>query len=479
MRGFSLQKEPVWQSLFARLFARKEVIIRSNGRVVHRSYGYVSQLIVFALCVATVSWGLFVTGVYFLYDDILAAKNDRIHEARTAYQAFLSDVSAYKEELTILTDKMDQNYAKVAQLNKQLLAADSMDDPEPLKLTEADKTPEVLEKAGEYLAASLLNPSSKTVERERLQMAYTRMQNEHKALKAESRLLSDKLFALTEGESWASVDTDSADYEVRKILLQRDIAMQEKTELHTELQTLRDQIARMQDAQVHLFDEMANLAENGTQSIEDVLKAVERPLKKRKMTIDKLMKREETAAGKGGPFMPAIPLPDLGEEALNTRLASLNEKLERWQGVSRLKELMPLGRPFTHRIRVTSPFGYRKDPFNGRRAYHEGLDMAGAVGAPLYATAPGKVVRAGRNGFYGKMVEVKHPLGFSTRYAHMHKILVNVGDELDTGDKIGLVGNTGRSSASHLHYEVRIDKAPVNPYHFVKAKKDVLKKETD
>ncbi len=126
----------------------------------------------------------------------------------------------------------------------------------------------------------------------------------------------------------------------------------------------------------------------------------------------------------------------------------------------------PLGYPV--RGWITSPFGYRKSPFTGRREFHEGVDIAAPVGAPIRAPADGVVVFAGWNGGYGKMVVVDHGYGFFTRYGHCSKILVKVGERVRRGEIIAKVGNTGRSTAPHLHYEVRVGKVAVNPYYYLR-----------
>ena len=109
---------------------------------------------------------------------------------------------------------------------------------------------------------------------------------------------------------------------------------------------------------------------------------------------------------------------------------------------------------------VTSPFGYRADPFLGRLALHPGVDLAEAYGAEIHAAAAGRVVHAGPAGGYGNMVEIDHGNGLATRYAHMSETLVEEGQEVDKGAVLGRLGSTGRSTGPHLHYEVRVDGEP-------------------
>jgi murein DD-endopeptidase MepM/ murein hydrolase activator NlpD len=116
---------------------------------------------------------------------------------------------------------------------------------------------------------------------------------------------------------------------------------------------------------------------------------------------------------------------------------------------------------------VSSPFGIRRDPFTGRRRFHEGIDITNRIGTPIIAPADGVVVFAGRNGGYGNVIYISHGFGITTRYGHLSKILVKVGQHVQRGDLIGKMGSTGRSTGPHLHYEVRVNNKPVNPINFI------------
>jgi len=118
-------------------------------------------------------------------------------------------------------------------------------------------------------------------------------------------------------------------------------------------------------------------------------------------------------------------------------------------------------------LRFTSNFGIRSDPFNGGARMHAGVDIPGPVGTPIYATADGIVATAERHGGYGNLVEVNHGKGIATRYGHLSKIVVAANSRVRRGQIIGLMGSTGRSTGSHLHYEVRMDGRAVNPVPFL------------
>ncbi len=116
---------------------------------------------------------------------------------------------------------------------------------------------------------------------------------------------------------------------------------------------------------------------------------------------------------------------------------------------------------------VSSEFGYRISPFTGRREHHSGLDISAPIGTPIYAPADGTVTFAGRDGAYGKSLVINHGRGVTTRYAHMHKFLAEINQKVTRGELIGYVGNTGRSTGPHLHYEVHLNNVPVNPMRYI------------
>jgi murein DD-endopeptidase MepM/ murein hydrolase activator NlpD len=135
---------------------------------------------------------------------------------------------------------------------------------------------------------------------------------------------------------------------------------------------------------------------------------------------------------------------------------------------------LPFAMPVKDSFRWTSGFGYRKDPKGYGTRMHEGTDMAGSYGTPIYATADGVITHAGWDGGYGRLVKIRHDFGVETRYAHLSQIRVEVGQRVSRGDRIGDMGNSGRSTGTHLHYEVRLGGDAVNPMTFIKAAKNVF-----
>ena len=207
----------------------------------------------------------------------------------------------------------------------------------------------------------------------------------------------------------------------------------------------REQIEKMQGLAVEAFETASE--------IDEIIKTAGLPIPD----------ADDTAIG--GPFVrPNDP------QAFEATLEDLDQALGRLETVRRHARKLPIGIPAPGR-EITSRFGNRRDPFLKRLAFHGGIDFRTPRGTPIYSTGTGIVVHAGRNGGYGKMVEIDHGNGITTRYAHLSAVEVREGDHLTIGVRIGKSGSTGRSTGPHLHYEVRRNGNAVDPMRFLKAAK--------
>jgi murein DD-endopeptidase MepM/ murein hydrolase activator NlpD len=186
--------------------------------------------------------------------------------------------------------------------------------------------------------------------------------------------------------------------------------------------------------------------------------------------MSKLAKPGDPLGGVGGPAVGEEPADSLA--TLQHQIDKLHREVdlqrvsqEELQGFLNdqrsLSGALPAGWPVKGWL--TSTFGVRRDPFDGQRRMHEGLDIATRTGTPVVATAAGIVREVGTEPGYGKLVAIDHGYGYSTLYAHNSRILVKVGQRVKRGDKLAAAGNTGRSSGPHVHYEVRLNGVPVNP----------------
>ncbi len=231
----------------------------------------------------------------------------------------------------------------------------------------------------------------------------------------------------------------------------------ELKEIYQLKDVLADQVQNLQEensAQTAAFQqEKATLLNTAVSELEERSEMIER------IMANIGIEAKDLPAGNnnsGGPFIS--PKDTIGKELLyrsDRYMDTINS--------------LPLGRPVPGL--VTSKYGHRTDPVNGRKGFHSGVDMRGAYGQKILATADGTVKKAFRNGSYGKYVEINHGNGYSTKFAHMKKILVKRGDRVKRGQAIGIVGSSGRSTGPHLHYEVCFNNKPLNPSKFLRVDK--------
>ncbi|PWE30487.1 peptidase M23 [Maritimibacter sp. 55A14] len=243
----------------------------------------------------------------------------------------------------------------------------------------------------------------------------------------------------------------------------RDGIQRSAEELATEVEKLKLEARLAEERTNRIF---ARLEEAVTVSLDPLEKMFE----KAGVPTDKLLADVRGAySGQGGPLTP-IAFSTKGEppDANSLRFNALMGELDRINLYRIAVDRTPFAFPVRGSFRFTSGFG----PRGGRM--HKGTDLAGPVGTPIHATADGIVTHAGWLAGYGRLVKVRHALGFETRYAHLSKVRVEVGQKVSRGDRIGDMGNSGRSTGSHLHYEVRVGGRAVNPMTYIKAGRDVF-----
>lgn len=179
---------------------------------------------------------------------------------------------------------------------------------------------------------------------------------------------------------------------------------------------------------------------------------------------------EEDGFGQGGLFVNLGDKDTLkSEDPFADRISSIQARVAEAQALDNALNSIPLGKPIAVDHYQTSKYGTRKDPFTKRPTFHEGIDFGAYRSAPIVATAGGTVRFSGRKGGYGRMVEIDHGHGFVTRYGHLNKTFVKRGQTVAKGDKIGGMGSTGRSTATHLHYEIHFQDRVYDPEKFLKA----------
>ena len=213
-----------------------------------------------------------------------------------------------------------------------------------------------------------------------------------------------------------------------------------------------------------IFTQIEDAVTTSLTPIDDMFSAVGLPTE----SIIEQVRR--SYSGQGGPLTP-ITFSTSGDAQTDPLTDRANEVLTLLDQANLYRiaaEKLPFGFPVKGHYRSTSGFG----PRWGRM--HEGHDFAGSTGTAIHATADGVVVHAGRQSGYGNLIKIRHDFGFETRYAHLSKIRVQVGQRVSRGERIGDMGNTGRSTGTHLHYEVLVGGEPRNPMKYIKAARDVF-----
>lgn len=185
---------------------------------------------------------------------------------------------------------------------------------------------------------------------------------------------------------------------------------------------------------------------------------------------DKLAANLGTDTAMGGPLIPLFN----GDDGIHPTLERLSNALQRMDALERTLLAIPSAMP-ANIANMSSNYGYRRDPFTGAGAMHNGIDFKGPHGEPILAAATGTVTHAGWQSGYGKTVEITHGNGLMTRYAHLSRIKVTTGQEVEQGLQVGAMGSTGRSTGTHLHFEVRLNGKAINPRPFLETNSDVLK----
>lgn len=220
-------------------------------------------------------------------------------------------------------------------------------------------------------------------------------------------------------------------------------------------------------------DEQSGMIYGFAKDAETTVVALEQLIAKTGLDVNKLVSRSANASpAAGGPLIP-FPVSGAADMPAFQNLSASIGRLEILRAaLFRLPLAAPVGRYY-----VSSGYGYRRDPFTRARAFHSGVDLVAPRGDPVYASAPGIVIFAGRNGPYGNMVEIDHGQGIHSRYGHLSKINVVRGNKLIARDLVGLVGSTGRSGTPHLHYEVLLDGKTRNPANFMKTGQDVFQRQ--
>ncbi len=289
--------------------------------------------------------------------------------------------------------------------------------------------------------------------------------------------------------------------EVESLYGEVGAAPHRENELHAEVAMLRDDLdatrsrAETLQTQRDFHQARSDRMESRLDEVSDIQSAVVARLAQRTMAgIDMIerivamtglnvneligsMEIEGLGLAQGGPYFDIAGdylISNNPHLEFQSSVVVLNQQMDRWVALQEVLRTIPLASPLDH-YRVSSGFGERTDPVNGRKAMHYGVDLKAPLKTPIMAPAPGTVVFAGWRGEYGRVVEIDHGNGIRTRYAHLRKLLVKKGQEVAHREEVALLGNSGRSTGAHVHYEILVDGKPKDPARFVMAGRNAFK----
>ena len=280
-----------------------------------------------------------------------------------------------------------------------------------------------------------------------------------------AQVIEEKIRQITAKEDWIDEENLDSKNALREALIKKDIAIEEKKLLEEKVKHLEEMIKSLQEIEIELLKKVENISNKEIDNMKSSISTINKELKKRGKYFNPLANSKKD--NKGGLYIPDN-LALSTNQSINQQTTNTFASLDDNNYYKEILKKIPLGKPVWS-YWLSSPFGKRKDPFNAKSARHKGVDLASNTGNKIKTMAEGKVTKSGTGTGYGKVVEIDHGNGFKTKYAHMNAIYVKKGDLVTQGQAIGEVGNTGRSTGPHLHYEILYDGTPLDPMVFIKA----------
>ncbi|MEQ8503772.1 MAG: peptidoglycan DD-metalloendopeptidase family protein [Rhodospirillales bacterium] len=433
---FNNSKVDRLRAFIDRVFPERQLVMRTEGRVSYFRLSQPAQVFMSGVVAAALSWSTFTSVSFLMHDQVLQAKDDEIVGARLAYRSLLSEVAEYQRKFASITKDLEENHSlmlglveKNASLQRNLSSVSRR-----LEITSAERQ-------------QVINA------RERLKDQLSVLENEMTSLSGRNFALKDNLNA---------VESD-----LHLIMTERNKAQTDSSRMRNRVEELTSRLKELQETEGEVVQRMNERAGDQIASLEKVIELTG-------LEPDSLLGVSDNGnSGVGGPFIP-VEQDGLPASDLKIELANLDRNLNRLESLQESIARVPLSPPMNSYY-ITSSFGKRKDPMTNRWSAHYGVDLGGPMKSSIYSTAAGKVTYAGWKGRYGRLIEIDHGFGLKTRFAHLSKILVKVGQEVKFHDKIGLLGSTGRSTGPHLHYEVVFNNKSLNPLKFIRAGKYVFK----
>ena len=388
-------------------FSDKEIIFRGSGRAKVFTISSKMQVLFLIFVVFVSVWSLYYYHMYSRSGHIISKKNIELVATRDAYVDLMGDFVALQNSITDMLDKLGSK--------------------------EGDNAKE----------------------------------SDFSQYKQHAAVIEEKVKKITDQVGWINAEKLEEKANINEVALQRDIAISERDDLHKQLLAMHDLVEDIKKAEKEILERVAKIVDKESAKIKSAVASINVPLKKRSMYFN-VMANDKRKRGSGGPYIP-VDNKYLKDKEVNNKVNKIFQGLDDIEYSKEVMQYVPIGKP-VRSYWISSKYGARNDPFKKTKAYHKGLDFAGREGNKIRVQAKGKVIRSEYTSGYGNLVVVDHENGFKTKYAHLRKSYVKKGDYLDIGDEIGELGNTGRSTGPHLHYEILYHDKDVDPMPFVKAK---------
>ena len=416
-------------------------MVRSQGRLRYLRLSTAAQVAMTFLMMVTAGWFAFSSASYVLHGRILAGKEDLIAKARLSYRSSIGELAEYERRFADTARTLEDFNGTIVDLKnrKAGLEREVAQLRRELRLTRNDRA--------QYVAAG-------------------------ENLRNELKQTEDHVQGLSRKNETLKSTLSSVKAELETAVAERNLALFQRDRMNRQVGDLEARLVDLQDAE---RDIVQRLSEKTVESVEDFESVIAHIGIKPEDLIDA---DDSLTRSQGGPFVKLSDAPDVSgdgpAEIMRQQLTSLDTQLQYWSHLQGILEKLPLTAPMPS-FQITSRYGKRRDPLSGKWAMHYGLDMGGVFKQAVFATAPGVVTYSGWKGNYGRMVEIDHGAGVKTRFGHLAKALVKKGQKVEFYDKIGLMGNSGRSTGAHLHYEVLFKNRPRDPMKFIKAGRYVFK----
>ena len=427
------------------LFPERRVFLKSDTDTRFIRLRPITQLVAFTGSALLVAWAIVATAIILM--DSIGSGNFRAQAKRDqgTYQARLSDLSAQRngraEEAVAAQERFNAALKQISVMQSELLQSET-------RRRELETGIEVIQ--------STLRDTMKDREEARTQVATLENAAEDNGVgTAKITTSSAPISLLAEALARTAAERDQVVVDAQDALIQAD--------------ELAQKLASMKDQNYAIFRQLEEAMTVSVAPLDKMFRSAGMPTDRMLETV------RRGYSGQGGPLMP-LSFSTRGEPptADPLRANRLLNQMDRLNLYRIAAQKAPFATPVKSAFRFTSQFGFRRDPKTGGRRMHKGVDFAAGSGTPLYATADGVVTHSGWSSGYGRLVKIQHDFGVETRYAHMSKLRVKVGQRVSRGQLIGDMGASGRVTGVHLHYEVRVGGKAVNPMIFIKAANDVF-----